>query len=53
MSIRKYKRAISRANMEKAGIAHPNRKLYRGRSFFALAWRAYLKGPHPEKARGR
>lgn len=44
MSMRSFKRGIARANMERLGIQHINRKRYGGRSFFALFWRQYLGG---------
>ena len=42
MSIRKYRRAIAHARMERAGVAHPNRPLLQGKSYFALTWRKWL-----------
>ena len=47
MSMRKYKRAVARHNMEKQGITNLNRKQYgpKGRilpSKFAANWRKYI-----------
>ena len=47
MSMRKYLRYRAHANMKALGMAHVNRK-YRigketGRSFFARAWRKYIR----------
>ncbi len=46
--MRKYMRAIARANMQAAGVQHMNRKPVlpngtRGKSFFAANWRKYVK----------
>ena len=51
--MRKYLRAIARANMERAGLSHVNRRPKIGkdrRSYFALHWREWV---HPEKSKKR
>ena len=49
MSMRKLKRSIARAKMQKEGIQHINKKQTdaKGRtlpSFFAMNWRSYFNG---------
>lgn len=55
MSLRKYRRHIARANMEKMGLTHVNKRARFGgvklRSFFAQHWREYIN-PEKLKAKG-
>jgi len=54
MSLRKYRRHIARANMEKMGLTHVCKRAKFGgvklRSFFAQHWREYVK---PEQIKAK
>lgn len=40
--MRKYLRAIARANMKRAEVQHMNRPRANGSSYFAMNWRKWL-----------